>query len=73
MIKVYAKAIRAKDGNWDLVIQCPFCGKEHRHGGGNADKPSLFGHRMAHCVAGAGRGYLLIPDGSEFVKGAVTK
>lgn len=39
--------------NGQMLVRCPYCGKEHRHGG--------FGHRLAHCDKPAGRGYVLIP------------
>jgi hypothetical protein len=43
------KATQATDGVWDLVIQCPYCHKKHRHGGGCGPEPSL-GHRVPHCI-----------------------
>lgn len=45
---VRTRSVRRRDGVWDLYITCPFCGKEHHHGGGNGDRPNL-GYRMAHC------------------------
>jgi hypothetical protein len=50
--RVKTRAIRRRDGVWDLYITCPFCGKEHHHGGGNGDIPNL-GYRLSHCGPGA--------------------
>jgi hypothetical protein len=49
-------------GIWSLhVTECPFCGREHWHGGGSGARPSA-GPRVAHC--GAQRGmYVLVPVG----------
>lgn len=60
MPKIMAKARRCKDGVWDLCIICPFCGKEHQHGGGNGDKP-FYGSRLSHCLGKKQKGYFLIP------------
>lgn len=54
--EVKARAIRRSDGIWDLFIRCPFCGKEHHHGGGDGDTPD-YGYRAAHCT-GTRREYL---------------
>jgi len=35
------------------ALVCPYCGRQHRHGG--------FGHRLAHCADPRGRGYVLVP------------
>lgn len=43
---------------WGLSVTCPFCGREHYHGGGDGQEPT-FGHRVAHCHASAG--YVLMP------------
>ena len=50
--RVKTRAIRRRDGLWDLYITCPFCGKEHHHGGGNGDIPNL-GYRLSYCGPGA--------------------
>ena len=34
------------------ALLCPYCGRQHRHGG--------FGHRLAHCADPRGRGYVLV-------------
>jgi hypothetical protein len=49
-------ARREPGGTTDtLVITCPYCGGDHRHGAGGGD-----GHRVAHCrVPGNGLGYVL--------------
>jgi hypothetical protein len=46
--KVKVRAVRCRDGVWDLYITCPYCGKTHHHGGGDGDVPNL-GFRVAHC------------------------
>jgi len=46
---VPAYAERHRDGTWDLLLTCPYCGAIHRHGGGTGRLPSL-GHRVGHCV-----------------------
>ena len=46
--KVKARAVRRRDGVWDLYVTCPYCGKKHHHGGGNGEVPNL-GFRVAHC------------------------
>ncbi len=48
MPKVKARAVRRRDGIWDLYITCPYCGKKHHHGGGDGERPNL-GSRAAHC------------------------
>ncbi|WP_328488234.1 hypothetical protein [Streptomyces zaomyceticus] len=47
---------------WVLVVlDCPFCGKQHSHGGGDQLRPS-YGHRAAHCAnSRPGHGYWLEP------------
>jgi hypothetical protein len=48
---------------WIWVIDsCPYCGRQHRHGGGliGDDPHRLLGHRAAHCTEGAA-GYFLFP------------
>jgi hypothetical protein len=49
-----------------VVDECPHCGRTHRHGAGNpapgtAPAPSMYGHRVAHCLDGAFRSYDLVP------------
>ncbi len=46
--KVKTRAVRRRDGIWDLYLTCPFCGKEHHHGCGDGRRPNL-GGRAAHC------------------------
>lgn len=46
-----------------VVIECPYCGKQHRHGASRlTDDPQKFlGHRAAHCDKDIdGDGYLLV-------------
>lgn len=33
---------------WSITFNCPWCGREHRHGGGNGKVPSA-GYRATHC------------------------
>lgn len=51
---------------WVLVIDsCPYCRRPHRHGGGDAMRPS-YGHRSAHCGSTSPhRGYWLEPITEE--------
>lgn len=39
-----------------IVVKCPFCGKEHLHGWepGEDGHPPAGGHRVAHCHTGGG-------------------
>lgn len=44
-----------------IIARCPFCEKQHAHGGDGS--PKYFGHRLAHCEdAAVGDGYYLYPD-----------
>lgn len=62
-IKIPAEILGTKDGcpivackatwdvylkYWSLTFNCPWCGREHRHGG-NSDKIPNAGHRATHC------------------------
>jgi hypothetical protein len=39
-----------RDPIWILtILECPFCGKSHEHGGGVVGLPPLLGSRVAHC------------------------
>lgn len=72
MPKVKARAVRCEDGTWQLIVTCcPYCNQRHIHDGGRADKPSRYGRRQVNCVNYVNEGYLLIPDGVEFVKNEV--
>ncbi|WP_435285217.1 hypothetical protein [Streptomyces bacillaris] len=42
-----------------LVIDCPYCGSEHRHGTGGPRLGDGDGHRVAHCVTGQHGSYIL--------------
>jgi hypothetical protein len=46
VLKVKARAVRRRDGVWDLYVTCPYCGKKDHHGGGNGEVPNL-GFRVA--------------------------
>ena len=46
---VAATAIRERGDTWSLAIQCPYCPKQHRHGGGNGVKPQINGTCVPHC------------------------
>lgn len=56
----------SRDGVRLLTVTCPFCGKEHTHGGGLVTEPVSAGTRVNHCVTGnpgAGDLYeLVVPD-----------
>lgn len=63
------KAEWLRDGGgrrvWLFTVVCPFCGREHTHGGGVDERPeiarTLLGHRSAPCRLS---GYVLSdPDG----------
>ena len=43
---------------WSLTFNCPWCGKEHRHGGGADEIPSA-GHRATHCLKNGRKDYIL--------------
>lgn len=50
---------RGKNGTWTwTVLDCPYCHRQHNHGGGSSDTPTLLGHRVVHCAVGA-PGYIL--------------
>ncbi len=45
-----------------LVVDCPFCGEEHRHGGDKLSEKVLYGLRGSHCGDGhKGGTYELVP------------
>lgn len=49
------RAVTAREGHTLWIIDCPYCGREHTHGGAP-------GHRVAHChnrSAGSSAGYVL--------------
>jgi len=41
-----------------IRVACPFCGRYHRHGGGEVEKPIYYGSRVAHCHKGE---YTILP------------
>lgn len=52
-----AARVRLQRGKacWYWVVErCPFCGRQHTHGGGplDGDPRRLLGHRSQHCVEG---------------------
>lgn len=52
---------------WRVPI-CPFCGKEHVHGGGSVsgDPRRLLSHRAVHCATGVKEtGYVLVEKGGD--------
>lgn len=44
-----------------LKILCPYCGKDHIHGGGNDKNHILYGFRVPHCKNNVNDGYEIIP------------
>ena len=61
--KVKARAVRNKrDGVWVLTITCPYCGKEHHHGGRSGVNP-VYGFRVPHCIGAVSKpDYELVPE-----------
>ena len=54
-------------GVWSIRIQCPRCGRVHRHGGGAiTEGPPVLGHRLSHCPGGGG--YELVPGPPDMPK-----
>lgn len=58
MKTMYVEATKAKDGVWDLKGECPYCHKNHQHGGGRDREPFL-GSRLAHCESLNNGSYML--------------
>ena len=61
---------RMRNGVWSIGVQCPYCSREHRHGGGSGDAPLLDGLRSQHCTDDIPEcadmpGYELAPADSE--------
>ena len=60
-----------------VIVACPYCGAQHRHGGGplRKDPRRLLSHRAQHCMAGPEwplNGYVLVdaaPDRTALVIG----
>ena len=67
--RVEAQARRARDGVWILAIVCPYCGKTHSHGGGDAETPD-YGWRVPHCLTGDHPDYELVPGADAVSPGA---
>lgn len=62
--KIVILSDRLNKGQRLLKIDCPYCRKEHTHGGGNVadgDITQFGGHRLSHCInSRENDGYLLI-------------
>ena len=62
--KVVVLSDRLNKGQRLLKIDCPYCGREHTHGGGNisnGDVTMFGGHRLSHCKSGSKNdGYMLV-------------
>ena len=59
------RSLDRRDPYWILdVAQCPFCGKDHNHGGGSLDHPPALGFRLSHCLKQP-RDYELIEEGID--------
>lgn len=67
-VKVEAEAILCRDGIWDLKIKCPYCQKEHFHGGGRGRLPS-YGFRLFHCFPSSKGEYELVAKGGGDASG----
>ncbi len=59
MIALTPQVVARKVGR-HLVVICPHCQEDHRHGAGGG-----YGHRLAHCYPRRGAGYYLIPDDGD--------
>jgi len=57
-----ATAVRGREAWTWVVACCPYCGREHRHGGGSRERPALPAHRVAHCNTGELRSYTLVEE-----------
>jgi hypothetical protein len=55
LVRAEAVAHRGRDAWIWHVAHCPFCGKEHWHGGGTRERPAFLGARAAHCTDGGPR------------------
>ena len=63
MTQAFCVLQRGKIVNQWLILDCPYCHKQHYHGGGKPtdDPRSYLGHRSAHCVGiSATDGYVLV-------------
>ena len=59
---------------WHLIVDsCPYCGKQHRHGGGpiTGDWRRLLGHRVSDCRHSGG--YILVAPERETSWRGVTR
>lgn len=58
-------AVAARLDGIHLVVDCPFCHRQHHHGAGDPEQPPYpaYGPRVAHCGDGQGRSYILTPEG----------
>lgn len=45
MREVIGKKIQRSGDGFDVAVDCPFCGKEHRHGNVRDGE-----HRVSHCT-----------------------
>lgn len=67
-ISVLAQPVELR-GGWSLVVpECPFCEREHFHGGGDGPEPERDGHRVAHCYESPSAGYRLVLSGHAWVQ-----
>jgi hypothetical protein len=37
---------------WSIKVTCPYCKKQHKHGGGLSNQTPFFGTRSADCQKG---------------------
>lgn len=51
MVKAIVTAKIVRGTRLLIIKKCPYCGKKHTHGGGDAIQPveKFLGHRISHC------------------------
>ncbi|MFC8925507.1 hypothetical protein ACFT43_06455 [Streptomyces albidoflavus] len=54
--------VLARRDGVQLVIRCPYCHKEHRHGAVGPKLGDGDGHCVSHCADTANPGYILMEE-----------
>lgn len=54
--------VPARRERMQLVIECPHCSREHRHGAAGPNIGDGDGHRVAHCFDRQSPGYILVEE-----------